>query len=104
MRERVEYTIGSVLSIVGAFAIGAILHRVFVQQSLTVTEPTAVLGIVAGLVVIAVGQRIEQRTGMENAATPDREESDEAESFDEELAPIDESSLEQYERDEEYDQ
>lgn len=102
MRERVGYTIGSVLSIVGAFAIGAILHQVFVQQSLSVTEPTAVLGIVAGLVVIAVGQHIENRTEMENAATPDRGEN--SVEFDEELAPIDESSLEQYDRDEEYEQ
>lgn len=101
MRDRVGYTVGSVLSLVGAFAIGAILHQVFVKHSLSVTEPTAVLGIVAGLVVIAVGQRIEQRTGMENAVTPDREEN--SVEFDEELAPIDESSLEQYERDEEYD-
>lgn len=98
MHPRIVYGLGSILLLTGAFAIGGVLHRVFVIGTLALTSPVAVLGLLVGVVLIAVGYRLEKRH--RDVLNPEESEADDE--FDEEYAPFDESDMEGYERDEEY--
>lgn len=99
-----RYHAGSTMLLFGAFAIGAVLHGVFVQGEFALTSPVAVFGIAAGLVLIAAGRRLEQRNQESILPVPpdtDDADADEDEAgFDEEAAPFDAAALEKYERDE----
>lgn len=98
MREIFGYGLGSTLVLFGAFAIGGVLHQSLVENKYPVTSPFAVFGMLAGVALVAVGYRVEQRY---SGAVEDEEEDEEE--FDEEHSPISEEDLEKYERDEDYD-
>lgn len=98
MNPRVVYGLGSILLLTGAFAVGGVLHRVFVVGTLALTSPVAVLGLLVGVVLITVGYRLEER----HRDALDPEENEANDEFDEEYAPLDESDMEGYERDDEY--
>lgn len=99
MREVFGYGLGSTLVLLGAFAIGGVLHQSLVKHQYPVTSPFAVAGMVVGVVLVVVGYRVEQRY---SGAVGDDEE-DEEEEFDEKHSPVSEEDLEKYERDEDYD-
>lgn len=63
MDARIGSTVGSLGQLVGAFAIGGALHQSLVQGTVPITAPFPVLSIALGIVLIAVGHRIEQRYG-----------------------------------------
>lgn len=99
---RIGYTIGSALLLFGAFAIGGVLHAVFVKGTASATSPFAVFGVLAGVALVAAGYRLEQAN--QESIIPDIEGGDEEEpdedEFDEEMAPFDAEDLEEkYERD-----
>ncbi len=95
MNDRIVYGFGSILLLTGAFAIGGVLHRVFVQGTLSLTSPVTVFGILVGIGLMALGRRIEARHRDALGLTDDDEEDE----FDEANAPFDEADLEKYERD-----
>lgn len=98
MDARIPYTLGSVVTLTGAFMIGWVLHQVLVQSTLAPTAPGAILVGVGGLLVIAVGRRIERGFDpSEFVVDSDSEENEE--SFDENLSPIDDEMMEGRERD-----
>ncbi|PSP74756.1 hypothetical protein BRC86_04915 [Halobacteriales archaeon QS_3_64_16] len=111
MNARVGYLIGSTLLLLGAFAIGGVLHQSLVQGSIAVTAPASVLGIGAGIALIAVGRRLEGRYEDEARSIDTTEGSDDGTdgtsgedtdreaAFDERWAPFDAADLEKYERD-----
>lgn len=61
MLDRVPQLFGSVLLLLGAFAIGSVLHQSFVKGAFGATSPPAVFGIIGGIVLIVVGHRLERR-------------------------------------------
>jgi hypothetical protein len=61
MNDRVTYGFGSVLLLLGAFSVGGVIHQVFVIGSLSLTSPVAVIGTLAGIALIGIGRRIENR-------------------------------------------
>lgn len=94
------YHVGSTLLLLGAFAIGAVFHGAFVEQSFSLTSPISVVGLTAGLVLVVVGRRLE--ADHQASVLPDddgREDEDAEDSFDESAAPFDAADLEKYERD-----
>lgn len=98
--SKTGYHVGSTLLLLGAFAIGAVVHGVFVEQSFSLASPISVSGLVAGLALVLFGRRLE--AGHQASLLPDEGKSDgeDAEDgFDEEAAPFDEADLEKYERD-----
>jgi len=103
--SKVRYHVGSTLLLLGAFAVGAVLHAVFVKQSFALTAPAGVFGIAGGLALVAVGRWLEGKHRESIVPTPEDGDGDgddggdEAE-FDEEAAPFDAADLEKYERDE----
>jgi hypothetical protein len=97
MNDRVAYGFGSTLLLAGAFLIGSVLHQVFIEKTLAFTSPVAVIAVLAGIVLIALGRRIENR--YQEVREPDDEAEDKEDTFDEEAAPFDASDLEKYERD-----
>lgn len=99
MNDRIAYGFGSTLLLAGAFAIGSVLHQTFIEKTLALTSPVAVFGVLAGIVLIVFGRRIENR--YQGVREPDDEvKAEEQEDvFDEEAAPFDASDLEKYERD-----
>jgi len=111
MNARVGYLIGSTLLLLGAFAIGGVLHQSLVQGMIPVTAPASVLGIGAGIALIAVGRRLEGRyedearaagtaEGSEDGTdSTSGEDTDRESEFDERWAPFDAADLEKYERD-----
>lgn len=120
MLARVPQLFGSVLLLLGAFAIGSVLHQSFVQGAFGPTSPPAVFGIIGGIVLIVVGQRLERRfdpsayviggdedgDGDEDEAGPAGEAGDagdEAATFDGDRGPVPSERLEGLEKDESYD-
>jgi hypothetical protein len=111
MNARVGYLIGSTLLLLGAFAIGGVLHQSLVQGTIAVTAPVSVLGIGAGIALIAVGRRLEGRYEDEARSVGEPDDgtsetdgtsgngSDRESEFDERWAPFDAADLEKYERD-----
>jgi hypothetical protein len=104
MREQFVTAFGSSLVLGGAFAIGAVLHAALVEGTLGLTAPLSVFGLVGGAALVVAGRAVEQRVSDDDTES---DESDEAAAeraeYDPELAPVDESALEGYERDDEYD-
>ena len=127
MYARIGHVVGSTLSLVGAFAIGAVLHQSFVEEAIAITAPISVLGIALGAGLIALGRRLEgryeddllsadanadggeseDRDGDEDDGTNGAHERDGGDDpergFDERWAPFDAADLEKYERDDSED-
>ena len=61
MRPGLPRLFGSTLTLLGAFAIGGVLHAVVVEQSMAPLSPVAVLGAVAGVALVFVGRRLERQ-------------------------------------------
>ena len=98
MNDRIAYGFGSTLLLAGAFVVGSVLHQVFIEGTLALTSPIAVFGGLAGIVLIAIGRRVENR--YQDVRKPDTETNGgDEDDFDEEAAPFDASDLEKYERD-----
>lgn len=96
MNDRIVYGFGSIVLLTGAFAVGGVLHQVFVEGTLSLTSPVTVFGMLVGIGLMALGRRIEARHRDALGLTDEEEEKDE---FDEANAPFDEADLEKYERD-----
>lgn len=104
MLDRIPRMFGSVLMLVGAFAIGSVIHRVVVRGVMDPLSPLAVGGTLVGVVVILVGMRLE-REFEPSEYVPDEEsaEDDDEPEFDEELSPVPGDRLEDREADEGYE-
>lgn len=105
MRPQIPRAFGSGLLLFGAFAIGGVLHEVFVEGSIGLFSPVAVLGTLVGVALILGGRRMERAfepsdyvPGAESDA--DEEAEDE---YDESHSPVPESALEGRDADESYD-
>lgn len=98
MDARIPYTLGSVVTLTGAFMVGWVLHQVLVKGTLDPTHPASVLVGLAGLLAIAAGRRIER--GFDPSAfVVDPEPEEDEEEFDEDLSPVSEEMLDGRERD-----
>lgn len=84
----------------GAFVVGSVIHQVFIKETIALTSPVAVFGTLAGVILIGIGRRVENRH--KDVRDPDdtEEKNTNTHTFDEEAAPFDETDLEKYERDE----
>lgn len=105
MPARIPRLFGSVLLLLGAFAIGGVLHQSLVKGEFALTSPPAVFGFVAGVVLIVVGNRLEQAFDPSDyvpASEDGNEEKADEEGFDEELSPVPSERLEGREKDESY--
>jgi hypothetical protein len=98
MDGRIPYTLGSVVTLTGAFMVGWVLHQVFVESAFGPTHPAAVLVGLGGLLAIAAGRRIERGFDPSAFVRDPEPEEDEAE-FDEDFSPVSEEMLEGRERD-----
>lgn len=126
MLDRVPQLFGSVLLLLGAFAIGSVLHQSVVKGAFGATSPPAVFGIIGGIVLIVVGQRLERRfdpsayvVGGEEDGDGEGDEAgpageageageagdagDEATTLDGDRGPVPSERLEGLEKDESYD-
>ena len=97
--RRIPYSFGSAVMLAGAFAVGWVLHQVFVRGTLSVTAPPSVIGLALGLALIAVGRALERRFDPSSYVTRPPDDDDE-EAFDEDYSPLSAGDLEGYERDE----
>lgn len=100
MDARIPRSFGSGFLLAGAFAIGWVLHQVFVQQTMALTAPVSVFVSLAGVGLILLGRRLERQFDP-SMFVPKAPEDDEDE-FDETLSPLDADDLEGYEADEGY--
>jgi hypothetical protein len=103
-RRRTVYGLGSILLLLGAFAIGGVLHGVLVERTLAPLGPLSVGGLLLGVALVIAGRRLERRHRDELA--PDDSASgtgDDEREFDPDLSPFDEGDLDRYERDEAHD-
>ncbi|MFB6360540.1 MAG: hypothetical protein ABEH59_04390 [Halobacteriales archaeon] len=100
MNWRIPRSFGSGFLLAGAFAIGWVLHQVFVQETMAFTAPVSVIVTLIGLGCIAIGRRLERE--FEPSVFVPADEDEEDDSFDEELSPLDAEDLEEYDPDEEY--
>lgn len=100
MDAHVPRSFGSALLLGGAFAIGWVLHQVFVLETMALTAPVSVFVGLAGLGLIVLGRRLERAfdPSMFVPESPDDEDE-----FDESLSPLDEDALDGRERDDSYD-
>ena len=103
MDRRIPSIFGSTLLLLGAFVVGGILHRVLVKGTLGATSPASVFSLLFGGVLIYVGWRLENEFDP-SAMVPDDTDEEDEEEFDESLSPIDESQLEDLERDDSYEE
>lgn len=95
---------GSVLMLVGAFAVGGVLHGVFVEGTIRALSPAAVGGVVVGVVAIAAGVRLERAfEASEYVPGDDGEDEEDEPTYDEEASPVPEDALDDLEADEDYD-
>jgi hypothetical protein len=100
MDWRIPRSFGSGFLLAGAFAIGWVLHQVFVQETMVITAPVSMFVTLIGLGCIALGRRLEREFDPSMFVPADEDEEDDP--FDEELSPLDAEDLEDYDPDEEY--
>lgn len=100
MRDRLLHLVGGTAVLVGAFGIGWVLHRSFFVGDLSLGSPIAVITVVLSVGAIVVGRYLESAWDPASVL-PDEPKSDDAseDGFDPEASPLDEGSLEGYERD-----
>ena len=103
MNSRIPHTLGSVVTLTGAFAVGWVLHQVFVQQALEPTAPAAVFGTVGGLLAIVLGRRVERGFDPSAFVTDTEPEEADDDAFDEDFSPVNEEMLAGRERDDSRD-
>lgn len=99
MDARIPHTLGSVVTLTGAFAVGWVLHQVFVESVLALTSPVAILGALGGLAVIAIGRRLERGFDPSEFVVDPEPDEDDEESFDERFSPVSEEMMAGRERD-----
>lgn len=99
MNDRIAYGFGSTLLLAGAFVIGSVLHQIFIEKTLALTSPITVFGVLAGIILIVLGRRVENRYQWVREPDDEANAEDREDAFDEEAAPFDASDLEKYERD-----
>ena len=87
MDWRIPRSFGSGFLLAGAFAVGWVLHQVFVQQSMALTAPVSVFVGLAGLGLIWFGRRLERE--FDPSMFVPRAPEDDEEAFDERLSPLD---------------
>ena len=100
VNPRIPRSFGSGFLLAGAFAIGWVLHQVFVLETMPITAPVAVFVSLAGLGFIALGRRLEREFDPSMFVPADAE--DDEDEFDEELSPLDAEDLDRYDADEDY--
>jgi hypothetical protein len=101
MRDRFLHLVGGTAVLVGAFGIGWVLHRSFVVGDLGIASPVAVATLALSVVAIVVGRRLETAWDPRSVLPEEPTGEDGSEDdFDAEASPLDEGSLEGYERDE----
>ncbi|HKL30071.1 MAG TPA: hypothetical protein VJ898_12515 [Natrialbaceae archaeon] len=101
MRDRFLHLIGGTAVLVGAFGIGWVLHRSFFVGDLGIASPAAVITLALSAVAIVVGRRLETAWDPTSVLPEEPTAEDESEDdFDAEFSPLDDDSLEGYERDE----
>lgn len=96
MNWRIPRSFGSGFLLAGAFAIGWVLHQVFVLETMALTAPVAVFVTLAGLGCIAFGRRLERQFDPSMFVPESEDDEDE---FDEDLSPLDAEDLEGYDAD-----
>lgn len=97
---RIPRSFGSGFLLAGAFAIGWVLHQVFVQEAMALTAPVSVFVSLAGIGLILLGRRLERQFDP-SVFVPEAPE-DEEDGFDEAMSPLDAEDLEGYDADEDY--
>lgn len=103
MNDRLAGFVGSGLLIAGAFAVGGVLHEVFVKNTLSTTSPTAVGGLAIGCVLIYVGYRLESAFDPSSVVVGhDSEDGSDETEYNPETGPLSEADMEGYERDDSY--
>ena len=96
MDARVPYSAGSVLLLLGAFAIGWVLHQVVVESAIGPLSAPAVVVTLLGLAAVVAGRRLER--AFDPSAFVAGGEAEE-EPFDEDLSPVPSERLEGLDRD-----
>lgn len=102
MDRRIPHSLGSVVLLTGAFAVGWAVHVTLVTSQAGLLDPAPVFATVGGAALIALGRRMERHFDPSAFVRGDEDEDDE-ESFDEELSPLEEGQLAGLERDDDYD-
>lgn len=99
MDARIPRSFGSGFLLAGAFAVGWVLHQVFVQEAMALTAPVSVFVGLAGVGLILLGRRLERQfdPSMFVPQAPDDDEE-----FDESMSPLDAEDLEAYEANDGY--
>jgi hypothetical protein len=96
MQRRVTALFGSVVTLSGAFLVGAVLHRSLVRGEFSLLAPAGVFGLLGGVVLILAGYRLEAHFDpSEYVSGSGREdEEDDERTFDERLSPVPQERLE----------
>ena len=100
MNPHIPRSFGSGFLLAGAFAIGWVLHQVFVQEAMALTAPVSVFVTLAGLGFIALGRRLEREFDPSMFVPADTD--DEEDEFDESMSPLDAEDLEELDADEDF--
>ena len=100
MDWRIPRSFGSGFLLAGAFAIGWVLHQVFVLEAMSPTAPVSVFVTLIGVGLVVLGRRLERE--FDPSMFVPEDEADEEAAFDEELSPLDAEDLEGYEADEDH--
>lgn len=103
MDRRIPHSLGSVVLLTGAFAVGWAAHVTVVTSQAGLLDPAPVFATLGGVALIALGRRLERQFDPSAFVRGDEEDDEDEESFDEELSPLGEEQLEGLERDEDYD-
>lgn len=89
----VPYSIGTVISMFGAFTVGWVFHQL-IQGSVSPTSPVTVGGLVTGGVMIFTGYRLGQR--FEPSHFVSGHSDDDEHTFDASLSPIEDPSSDEH--------
>ncbi len=100
MNPHIPRSFGSGFLLAGAFAIGWVLHQVFVQEAMALTAPVSVFVTLAGLGFIVLGRRLEREFDPSMFVPADEE--DDEDDYDESMSPLDAEDLEGLEADEDF--
>ncbi|MFB6267214.1 MAG: hypothetical protein ABEI31_06110 [Halodesulfurarchaeum sp.] len=100
VHDRFLRTVGSTVLLVGAFAIGWALHQTVVLGARPITDPAVLLAVGGGIVLAAVGWRLERRFDPLAYVRRGEAEAETEQSFDESISPVSEGALEELDREE----
>lgn len=100
MNGQIPRAFGSVLLLLGAFAVGGVLHAVFVEGTTDALSPVPVGGVIIGAMLIVVGLRLEREFDPSRYVADEREEGDEV---NEEWPPVPDEMLKGLDPDGDYE-